>query len=140
MTLETWETGTGQKIYEITLASHTVELPQEKALQLAVSILELGPTPGIAEVVKERIRQVEGEGWTPEHDDQWINGELILAAISYAMQSILLAGARALWPWSGKWWKPGSPQRDQVKAGALIAAEIDRLRRKDARDGGCRNG
>jgi hypothetical protein len=34
------------------------------------------------------------------------------------------------WPWSKKWWKPSSdPIRNLVKAGALIAAEIDRLQR-----------
>ena len=32
------------------------------------------------------------------------------------------------WPWAKKWWKPSDdPVRNLVKAGALIAAEIDRL-------------
>lgn len=39
------------------------------------------------------------------------------------------AGWKEWWPWDRKWWKPS--QDDQVKnlikAGALIAAEIDRL-------------
>ena len=34
------------------------------------------------------------------------------------------------WPWDVSWWKPSdSPIRNLVKAGALIAAEIDRLQR-----------
>ena len=33
------------------------------------------------------------------------------------------------WPWSDKWWKPKDKIRDLVRAGALIAAEIDRLQR-----------
>jgi hypothetical protein len=34
------------------------------------------------------------------------------------------------WPWDEKWWKPSTnPIRNLVKAGALIAAEIDRLQR-----------
>jgi hypothetical protein len=33
------------------------------------------------------------------------------------------------WPWEKSWWKPSAdPIRNLVKAGALIAAEIDRLR------------
>ena len=38
-----------------------------------------------------------------------------------------------LWPWKEAWWKP-TPEdriRELVKAGALIVAEIDRLRRKE---------
>jgi hypothetical protein len=35
----------------------------------------------------------------------------------------------ARWPWSQDWWKPTNPRRDLVKAGALIAAEIERLDR-----------
>jgi hypothetical protein len=34
------------------------------------------------------------------------------------------------WPWDQDWWKPSpDPIRNLVKAGALIAAEIDRLQR-----------
>ena len=37
------------------------------------------------------------------------------------------------WPWALGWWKPGTdPIRNLEKAGALIAAEIDRLLRKRA--------
>jgi hypothetical protein len=33
------------------------------------------------------------------------------------------------WPWRWEWWKPGNRVRELEKAGALIAAEIDRLSR-----------
>jgi hypothetical protein len=34
------------------------------------------------------------------------------------------------WPWDYDWWKPSDdPIRNLTKAGALIAAEIDRLNR-----------
>jgi len=34
------------------------------------------------------------------------------------------------WPFSSEWWKPAQdPIRNLVKAGALIAAEIDHLQR-----------
>jgi hypothetical protein len=36
------------------------------------------------------------------------------------------------WPWDAEWWKPSPDSvRNLVKAGALIAAEIDRLQRKE---------
>ena len=38
------------------------------------------------------------------------------------------AGWRNGWPWDKKWWKPSDdPIKNLIKAGALIAAEIDRL-------------
>jgi len=34
------------------------------------------------------------------------------------------------WPWDEEWWKPDNDAvRNLAKAGALIAAEIDRLQR-----------
>lgn len=40
------------------------------------------------------------------------------------------AGWRNGWPWDYKWWKPSDdPIKNLVKAGALIAAEIDRLQK-----------
>lgn len=101
------------------------------------------------DVLAERKRQVEKEGWTPEHDDQHETGELARAAGLYA----LIAGSDAttyrnavskyglndyasaamkLWPWDASWWKPSDRRRDLVKAGALILAEIERLDRAAA--------
>lgn len=40
------------------------------------------------------------------------------------------------WPWAKKYWKPKTPLEDLVKAGALIAAEIDRLQRLSDRKAG----
>jgi len=91
----------------------------------------------ISLIAEERLRQIEAEGWTPEHDDEHGGGQLADAAACYA-----LAGGgmpedmfMAFWPWEGFWWKPTprDPVRNLVKAGALIAAEIDRqLRKRDA--------
>jgi hypothetical protein len=35
-----------------------------------------------------------------------------------------------MWPWEASWWKPSQTDRikELAKAGALIAAEIDRLK------------
>ncbi|WP_337264370.1 MULTISPECIES: hypothetical protein [unclassified Serratia (in: enterobacteria)] len=93
--------------------------------------------PALADVMAERQRQISAEGWTPEHDDEHEDGELAIAAASYALQ----AGACPFgplynesdwpdfWPWDVRWWKPTNPRRDLVKAGALILAEIERLDR-----------
>ncbi len=68
----------------------------------------------------ERHRQITAEGWTPEHDDQWCNGELIDAAMCYA------GSLRTDWPWHPKWFKPSTPKRNLEKAMALLMAEWDR--------------
>ena len=87
-------------------------------------------------IMQERKRQIEQEGWTPEHDDEHKFFELSRAAICYLMFSIisrppLSKSTPIKWPWDPTWWKPSySRIRNLVKAGALIAAEIDRLQRK----------
>lgn len=90
---------------------------------------------GIRLITEERLRQIAEEGWTAEHDDQHVNSELLSAAVCYVdethgdMSAQLTANVQGLWPWDDSWWKPEGPIRNLVKAGALIAAEIDRLQR-----------
>jgi hypothetical protein len=88
---------------------------------------------GIERIAAERKRQIEEEGFTEEHDDQWVNGELIKAAICYLYPNDegMIKWKKIFWPWDAKWWKPspGNRIRDIKKAGALIASEIDRLLR-----------
>lgn len=97
------------------------------------------------DVIAERRRQTEQEGWTPEHDDDHAAGALTAAAICYAdgASFALLMGQTTpsgdyldsrfpplrIWPWSRNWWKPTTPRRDLVKAAALIIAEGDRMDR-----------
>ncbi|WP_372395202.1 hypothetical protein ABMY26_06965 (plasmid) [Azospirillum sp. HJ39] len=84
----------------------------------------------INDIAAERRRQIEAEGWTPEHDDEHDNSEMSRAAAAYALSANGdKTKARFIWPWSAAWWKPTDPRRDLVKAGALIAAEIERLDR-----------
>ncbi len=97
---------------------------------------------GVELIAAERTRQIEQEGWSLKrdiaiHEDD----DLATAAACYALPAKwrewkehgpscngndLLA---KLWPWSFFWWKstPEDRVRELVKAGALIAAEIDRL-------------
>lgn len=98
---------------------------------------------GAERIAAERKRQIEDEGWTPEHDDGHGSGEMAIAAACYAVYGVRdtrepdffvyvadVYEADA-WPWSPEWDKRdkhGRIRRLEI-AGALIAAEIDRLLR-----------
>jgi hypothetical protein len=91
---------------------------------------------GIQLIEQERERQISQEGWTPEHDDSHDGAEMVRAACCYAHAAALITTHEippvlpGVWPWAADWWKPSEePIRNLVKAGALIAAEIDRLQR-----------
>lgn len=98
-------------------------------------------TTGIDLIAAERQRQIEKEGWSAHHDDEHENGQLARAGACYALsvferQHALTPACNILgwlWPWSMQDWKPKPHDRvrELVKAGALIAAEIDRLQRRD---------
>lgn len=93
---------------------------------------------GIELIAEERQRQIEKEGWTEEHDSEHPQDTMALAAVCYAIPSTLREYVYnpstkehipEFWPWSRDWWKPtpNDRVRELVKAGALIAAEIDRI-------------
>jgi hypothetical protein len=85
----------------------------------------------IEAIAAERQRQIEGEGWTPEHDDEHADGSLAIAAACYARGRFSRGSdyPPPQWPWSREWWKPKDRRSDLVRAGALIVAEIERLDR-----------
>jgi hypothetical protein len=87
---------------------------------------------GVESIAAERKRQIEEEGWTPEHDAQHDRCELSAAAACYAHFGWVKPRTPTEWPWDACWWKPTTYRRDLVKAGALIAAEIDRVDRMEA--------
>lgn len=93
---------------------------------------------GVELITEERARQVSQEGWTSEHDDEHSEGEIAEAAACYASLASEQAGGGGLalvppvpaaWPWDESWWKPRDQLRNLVRAGAMIAAEIDRMQR-----------
>src|SRR5882762_8877272 len=92
---------------------------------------------GVELIAAERQRQIDVEGWSPKHDDEHTEQELANAACSYIDAAALIqhqftdyTQVPSDWQWNADWWKPSSdPIRNLVKAGALIAAEIDRLQR-----------
>lgn len=93
------------------------------------------------DVLAERRRQIEVEGWTPAHDDEHDTGELAAAAASYALiacapvsenefwRGMRMDAANTVWPWDLEWRKPGDQRRMLVKATALLLAEIERMDR-----------
>ncbi|HFH2578088.1 hypothetical protein [Pseudomonas aeruginosa] len=97
------------------------------------------------DVQEERRRQITAEGWTPEHDDEHADGQMAQAAGCYALHAGGIGtdwpdgrqnGAALFWPWDKDSWKPTTPRRDLVKACALALAEIERLDRAAATQGG----
>ena len=109
---------------------------------------------GAAMIAAERERQVTAEGYAAEHDNQHRLGEIAMAAAVYAAPEDIFVLRRERvgdveykfrhpWPWRLCDNKRGQRRegdtqhssriRDLVKAGALIAAEIDRLRRLEAK-------
>ena len=92
-------------------------------------------------IAEERERQIEALGYTPESDQHYGTGQLARAASCYAMPEAfrnLQSHKRneksgqyvpMEWPFSTEYWKPSPDNRirELQKAGALIAAEIDRL-------------
>ncbi|WP_239424661.1 hypothetical protein [Pseudomonas aeruginosa] len=105
-----------------------------------VAKLFIAPSPSNStsqawlDVQAERRRQITAEGWTPEHDDEHDNGEMALAAASYAAYAHIEPSGDLpfCWPWDKDWWKPSTARRDLVKACALALAEIERLDRAAA--------
>lgn len=103
------------------------------------------PDTGVQRIAAERRRQLVDEQWEAERDARLhTGGELALAAACYALPHKYRTQRiwdtqlwQRLWPWATRWWKPttyGTPGdthadriRELEKAGALVAAEIDRL-------------
>lgn len=88
----------------------------------------------LADIMAERLRQIDKEGWSRSHDDKHDAGELPRAAACYAIAALDHFSVpdieRLLWPWSSACWKPRDARANLVRAGALILAEIERLDRE----------
>lgn len=124
------------------------ELRDEVAARIG-AMLAAAPTPEPAspqtsaarDVLAERRRQVEAEGWTPEHDDEHVCDEIAALACFYAMPPAARDWdasstghgrilAEAILP---EYWvaQVGDRRRELVKAGDLVIAEIERLDRAE---------
>ena len=106
--------------------------------------------PGIAAIHRERLRQIHNLGYNAKVDDAYVHGELASAAATYLEaariqrmfgdqpdeeQRVAIAmqieeAIEKNWPFEREWFHLAeSPAENLVKAGALQAAELDRLKR-----------
>lgn len=97
------------------------------------------------DVLAERQRQISAEGYTPEHDDDHKRGELAMAAALYAIpyESHMLSDSEVLplhmaLELSTNWTVKPEPdkRKRRVKAAALLLADIERMDRAAAKEGG----
>ena len=96
-------------------------------------------SPFMLAAIAERFRQIEGEGWSLDHDDDHRAGELAQAGACYARYAgsdyTVKGSSPHGWPWDGDWWKPAGFRRDLVRAAALILAEGEKFDRNRKRKG-----
>lgn len=112
-----------------------------------LSALDPASVDALTSVAIERLRQVEDESWTPEHDDAHARGELaqagavylrIAASENYVVRTDYLVDREeqpAGWPWHAKAFKPKNRRSDVVRGTALGLAELARLIRALQREG-----
>ena len=96
------------------------------------TVTSQGPEPielsesGVGAICRERNRQIE-KGYTAEHDNEHLPSQLVAAAMAYLY---IARGdnnkAAYHWPWQPRLLKIGPARASLVRAGALIAAAIDR--------------
>ena len=89
-----------------------------EACQLLVAMLAAAPqaatlSAALADIAAERRRQIEAEGWTPEHDDAHSDGQMATAAACYAISAHSPLRYKRIimpswWPWDSTWWKPST--------------------------------
>lgn len=100
---------------------------------------------GIELITEERQRQIKAKGYDEQHDAEHRVTELIDAAMAYVdaartdymnetdglhpevLEQHYNSIRRFIWRWGDEAFKPTTCLKDLIKAGALIAATIDRL-------------
>lgn len=126
------------QIERVAVALDPMLPPGVSRVEAAQAIIDaLHAPPSGAELISaERVRQIVSEGHTPEHDQTHQDGSLAAAGVAYATTAIVQLWRPDLptgevpksWPFDPEEWKPQDAVRNLVRAGALIAAEIDRSR------------
>lgn len=134
------EQGLDNAIYTVLTAAPALLAENARLRAALTSSLGGAETGGVRLIAAERQRQIEKEGYTSAHDDKHEGkAQMAFAAAAYAIPAIDERNAPVetvrfrthFWPWSIGYFKPtpNDRVRELVKAGALIAAEIDRLQR-----------
>lgn len=110
------------------------ETPAE-ASEPRAPVLGLASGSPLGLIAAERERQITVKGWTREHDDTHQSHEIALVAAVYAMPASHRYPAlmQHLCPWTDLRLKDPHTEEDRdrelVKAGALIVAELERRQR-----------
>lgn len=89
---------------------------------------------GVELIAEERQRQIEVEGYDAKHDFNEPLNSIVAAAISYAMVDINRRDAELWWNWGFRYWKPKDRKRNLIRAGALIAAALDKIQYQEDYD------
>jgi hypothetical protein len=122
----------------LTPCGHEIEADlAAHAYQTGVPPVFIERVTGIGLMAAERKRHLTEEGHTDEADAAIEEPELAWKAWCYldraAADAVANPDPPSMWPGERAQWKPGPTRiRMLVKAGALIAAEIDRLLAKGA--------
>lgn len=100
--------------------------------QLPGDLLAWG-SQAVLDVAAERRRQIEAEGWQPDHDDEHTRGELVQAAADLCLDGtdfrVVDPDGDRMIGWGLTERHHSDRRRQLVIAGALILAEIERLDR-----------
>ncbi|WP_421983411.1 hypothetical protein [Roseibium sp.] len=123
------------------LPQHVEEKPQgQSRMPVEVQGTQL-LSEGVDHIAWERHHHLDFLGFGPERDDKYTDRQLAKAALCYLTHAAYpdklrdsLTFVPAEWPWDPIWWKPQSRIDDLIRAGSLIAAEIDRIKRLERRN------
>ena len=83
---------------------------------------------GLEQIAEERVKQITQKNYTCSHDQQHKNKELLYAALAY-LNSAIYGSNVGEEDWPSNWgeFKSHGYENDLARAGALIAAELDRI-------------
>lgn len=112
----------------------TEDLTDREAIEILKHWAFAGP--GIGAFNSERIRQIHELNFDAKHDNEYIHGQLAIAAVAYALPEAIeinlnvvkiVIERERLFPWARFKSTPENRLKEIVKAGALLAAEYDRI-------------
>ena len=83
---------------------------------------------GLEQITEERVKQIAKYGYTAFHDSGYQNQELLFGALTYLMCAISGKDTGLqYWPFEQQYFHYEGCIESLKKAGAFIAAELDRL-------------
>lgn len=121
------------------MTANTINPEVTAAVDEALAIFTI---ESVRDVLRERIRQISEEGYTDEHDDKYLPGQLAEAAGCYALADQMehkvsgipmkTSAFTRLWPWAPAAFVKRGQRRNWVIAAALLLAAIDQYDRAHA--------